>query len=137
MEGVRLTFKKGVVTQVTATKGETFTQKQLKMDRGASRIGEFSLTDKRFSNINKFMASTLYDENHGGRYGNCHIALGASYSDTYNGDPEELTKERKKKLGFNDSALHWDLVNTNKKTVTAHLSSGESVVVYENGVFKH
>ncbi|MCD6306309.1 MAG: aminopeptidase [Deltaproteobacteria bacterium] len=137
VEGVRLTFKKGVVTQVTATKGETFTQKQLKMDRGASRIGEFSLTDKRFSNINKFMASTLYDENHGGRYGNCHIALGASYSDTYNGDPEELTKERKKKLGFNDSALHWDLVNTNKKTVTAHLSSGESVVVYENGVFKH
>jgi aminopeptidase len=135
VEGVQLTFKKGVVTQATASKGEAFTRKQLKMDKGASRVGEFSLTDKRFSKISKFMASTLYDENHGGRYGNCHLAVGASYSDTYAGDPAELTKEMKEKLGFNDSALHWDLVNTQNKTVTAHLASGESMVVYENGMF--
>jgi aminopeptidase len=135
VEGVRLVFKKGIVTEATAKKGEAFTRKQLKMDTGASRVGEFSLTDKRFSKISKFMASTLYDENHGGRYGNCHLAVGASYSDTYDGDPAELTKEMKEKLGFNDSALHWDLVNTNNKTVTAHLVTGESVVVYENGMF--
>jgi len=42
----------------------------------------------------------------------------------------------KDKLGFNDSALHWDLVNTEKKTVTAHLASGKNVVVYENGMFR-
>ena len=83
------------------------------------------------------MASTLYDENFGGRYGNCHLAVGASYSDTYRGDPSELTQEMKDELGFNDSALHWDLVNTAKKTVTAYLTSGKSVVVYENGMFKH
>ncbi|MDQ1334320.1 MAG: aminopeptidase [Thermodesulfobacteriota bacterium] len=135
VEGVRLTFKRGIVTEASAKKGEAFTRKQLKMDKGASRVGEFSLTDKRFSKINKFMASTLYDENHGGRYGNCHLAVGASYSDTYDGDPAELTQEMKDQLGFNDSALHWDLVNTNKKTVTAHLASGESIVVYENGMF--
>jgi len=41
----------------------------------------------------------------------------------------------KDKLGFNDTALHWDLVNTEKKIVTAHLSSGKKVVVYENGMF--
>ena len=81
------------------------------------------------------MANTLYDENYGGRYGNCHIALGSSYSDTYDGKPENLTKARKIKLGFNDSALHWDLVNTEKKTVTAHLASGKEVVVYEDGRF--
>jgi len=135
VEGVRLTFKKGVVTEVSAKKGEAFTRKQLEMDKGASRVGEFSLTDKRFSKIDHFMASTLYDENHGGRYGNCHLAVGASYSDTYDGDPAELTKEMKDRLGFNDSALHWDLVNTGKKTVTAHLASGESVVVYKDGMF--
>jgi len=137
VEGMRLTFKKGIVTRAVAKKGEPFLRKQLKMDQGASRVGEFSLTDKRFSKISKFMASTLYDENHGGRYGNSHLAVGASYSDTYDGDPADLTQEMKDQLGFNDSALHWDLVNTQKKTVTAHLASGESIVVYQDGLFKY
>ena len=137
VEGVRLTFKRGLVSETKARKGEAFTNKQLLMDKGARRVGEFSLTDKRFSKINKFMASTLYDENYGGRYGNCHLAVGASYTDTYDGDPAKLTKEMKDKLGFNDSALHWDLVNTEKKTVTAHLASGKKVVVYENGMFRY
>jgi aminopeptidase len=38
-------------------------------------------------------------------------------------------------MGFNDSALHWDLVNTEKKTVTARLASGRDLVIYENGMF--
>ena len=137
VEGVKLTFKRGSVSETKAKKGEAFTKKQLLMDKGARRVGEFSLTDKRFSKINRFMASTLYDENYGGRYGNCHLAVGASYTDTYDGDPAKLTKDMKDKLGFNDSALHWDLVNTAKKTVTAHLTSGKKVVVYENGMFKY
>ncbi|UCG80659.1 MAG: aminopeptidase [Desulfobacterales bacterium] len=135
VEGVKLEFKKGKAGKVAAKKGEDFVIKQLSMDKGASRVGEFSLTDKRFSKINKFMANTLFDENHGGRYGNCHIALGSSYSDTYDGNPADLTKETKAKIGLNDSALHWDLVNTEKKTVTAHLTSGAKVIVYENGMF--
>ena len=133
---VRLNFKKGNVVQKDAKKGRDFLGKQISMDKGARRVGEFSLTDKRFSKINKFMANTLFDENFGGRYGNCHLALGSSYSDTYDGDPAKLTKEKKVRLGFNDSALHWDLVNTEKKRVTAHLVSGKKVVVYENGIFK-
>ena len=136
VEGVRLTFKKGSVVKTEAKKGVEFTAKQLSMDKGACRVGEFSLTDKRFSRINKFMANTLYDENYGGRFGNCHLAVGSSYTDTYDGDPGKLTKEKKRKLGFNDSALHWDLVNTENKTVIAHLSSGKKAVIYENGMFK-
>jgi len=137
VEGVRLTFKKGSVVKTEAKKGVEFTKKQLLMDKGACRVGEFSLTDKRFSRINKFMANTLYDENYGGRFGNCHLAVGSSYTDTYDGDPGKLTKEMKRKLGFNDSALHWDLVNTENKTVIAHLGSGKKVVIYENGIFKY
>jgi aminopeptidase len=38
-------------------------------------------------------------------------------------------------MGFNDSALHWDIINTEDKTVTAHLTSGEKVVIYEGGKF--
>lgn len=135
VEGVKLTFKNGKVIKIDAKKGKAFVTKQLSIDAGANRVGEFSLTDRRFSKINKFMANTLYDENHGGRYGNCHIAVGMSYSDTFNGDPSKLTKKAKDRLGFNNSALHWDLVNTEDKTVTAHLNSGKKVVIYENGIF--
>ena len=137
VEGVKLQFKNGKAVKAEAEEGEDFVVKQLAMDKGACRVGEFSLTDRRFSKINKFMANTLFDENYGGRYGNCHIALGASYSDTYDGNSSELTKEKKRKLGFNDSALHWDLVNTEKKTVTACLASGRPVIIYENGMFKY
>ena len=83
------------------------------------------------------MANTLYDENFGGPHGNCHLALGSSYSDTYDGDPGRLTKDRKERLGLNDSALHWDLVNTEDKTVTAHLKTGEHTVIYEKGKFTY
>ncbi|HPQ60551.1 MAG TPA: aminopeptidase [Syntrophales bacterium] len=135
VEGVRLVFREGRVVEVSAAKGEAFVKKQVDMDRGACRIGEFSLTDRRFSRIDRFMADTLFDENFGGSHGNCHVALGSSYSDTYAGDPSRLTKSMKRSLGFNDSALHWDLVNTEPKTVTARLETGREILVYENGVF--
>lgn len=137
VEGVRLTFTKGAAITVDADTGADFAAKQIAMDRGACRLGEFSLTDRRFSRIDRFMADTLFDENFGGPFGNCHIAVGASYSATYAGDPSTLTKERKRALGFNDSALHWDLINTENKTVTAHLRTGGTRVVYDGGVFKH
>jgi aminopeptidase len=134
---IRVVFRKGRAVEVHARKGEEFALKQVAMDKGACRVGEFSLTDKRFSRINRFMANTLYDENYGGRYGNCHVALGSSYSNTFDGDRSSLTDEKKNELGFNQSALHWDLVNTEKKTVTAHLPSGKTKVIYESGVFTY
>ncbi|MFY9396804.1 MAG: aminopeptidase [Desulfomonilia bacterium] len=135
--GIRLEFRNGSAVSVEAQEGLEFVRKQLAMDEGASRVGEFSLTDKRFSKIDRFMANTLYDENFGGKSGNCHIALGASYSDTFDGNPAELTKERKARLGFNDSALHWDMVNTEEKRVVAHLETGEKKTIYEKGVFTY
>ena len=137
VKGVRLEFKKGQVIGIKAEKGRDFVKKQLSMDKGARQVGEFSLTDKRFSKINRFMANTLYDENFGGSQGNCHVALGASYSDTFAGETVKLTKKLKEKLGFNDSALHWDLVNTEKKQVVAHLNTGKRVTIYENGKFTY
>lgn len=137
VEGVRLRFEKGVAVSMEARQGRDFVVKQLAMDKGAAQVGEFSLTDRRFSRIDRFMADTLFDENYGGDYGNCHIAVGASYSDTYAGDPAELDKKKKRALGFNDSALHWDLVNTEPKTVMAELATGEKLLIYEKGEFRY
>ena len=135
VEGVRLEFKKGRVVSARSEQGQAFLRQQLAMDPGAARVGEFSLTDRRFSKITTFMANTLYDENIGGPQGNCHIALGSSYSDTFRGKPGELTTDLKKALGFNNSALHWDLVNTEAKRVTARLAGGDAVTLYERGRF--
>jgi len=137
VEGVKLTFEKGIAVKTEAKTGGEFVAKQLTLDEGANRLGEFSLTDRRFSKINAFMANTLFDENFGGDQGNCHVAVGASYADTYAGDQSTLDGAKKKELGFNDSALHWDLVNTEQKTVTATLKGGEELVIYKDGQFQH
>ncbi|MGL1864080.1 MAG: aminopeptidase [Pseudodesulfovibrio sp.] len=137
VEGIRLTFEKGIAVKTEAKVGSDFVAKQLTLDEGANRLGEFSLTDRRFSKISAFMANTLFDENFGGEHGNCHVAVGASYSDTYAGDQSSLDAAKKEELGFNDSALHWDLVNTEQKTVTATLKGGEELVIYKDGEFQY
>ncbi len=137
VEGIRLTFEKGIAVKTEAKVGGDFVAKQLTLDEGANRLGEFSLTDRRFSKITAFMANTLFDENFGGEHGNCHVAVGASYSDTYAGDQSSLDAAKKEELGFNDSALHWDLVNTEQKVVTATLKGGEELVIYKDGEFQY
>ncbi len=135
VKGVKLEFKDGRAVKIGAEQGGDFVRNMLGMDRGAAQIGEFSLTDRRFSKITKFMADILYDENFGGKYGNCHVAVGASYADTFAGAQSKLDKKLKEKLGFNDSSLHWDLINTEDKTVTAQLKDGSIQVIYEKGQF--
>ncbi|MDD2774165.1 MAG: aminopeptidase, partial [Elusimicrobiales bacterium] len=137
VKGIRLVFENGKAVKITAEKGGGFVKKMLAMDAGASALGEFSLTDRRFSKIDRFMADTLFDENYGGKHGNCHVAVGFSYPDTFAGDLRKLDKAAKARLGFNDSALHWDIVNTQDKRVTATLSGGKLVTIYENGQFKY
>jgi aminopeptidase len=102
----------------------------------ADKVGEFSLTDSRFSRITRFMAETLYDENVGGPFGNTHIALGSSYHDAYAGDPDGVPREEWARLGFNDSSVHTDIVSTTDRTVTATLRGGGEQVIYRDGRFQ-
>ena len=134
--GASLDFSDGIAARVEAERGQVFLQNQMYSDSGARRVGEFSLTDKRFSRVDTFMAHTLLDENYGGEHGNCHIALGGSVLESFTGPPEMLTPELEYELGFNSSDMHWDLVNTQPKRVTAWLKSGEPQLIYENGLFR-
>ncbi|HAU89661.1 MAG TPA: aminopeptidase [Elusimicrobia bacterium] len=137
VEKIKLEFKDGRAIKISAAAGGDYVKKIMATDPGASQLGEYSLTDKRFSKIDRFMADTLFDENHGGKHGNCHVAIGNSYTDTFTGNPAKLTKETKARLGYNDSAVHWDLINTEDKKVTATLKSGKKVTLYEKGQFKY
>ncbi len=134
IEGIELKFKDGVVIESKAKKNEKLL-KQMIATENADKIGEFSLTDRRFSRITKFMAETLYDENMGGPQGNMHIAVGNSYHDCFDGDPQKKTKAFWQKLGFNDSSVHTDIVTTSPRTVTAILKDGKEVLIYKNGEF--
>jgi aminopeptidase len=77
----------------------------------ANKVGEFSLTDSRFSRITHLMAETLYDENSGGQFGNTHLAIGSAYKDCYRGDVSAVPKAQWKKMGYNQSSEHTDIVS--------------------------
>ncbi len=101
----------------------------------ADKVGEFSLTDKNFSRINTFLAETLYDENMGGKNGNTHIAIGNAYKEGLDGDMKKITPKQWAALGFNESALHIDIISTAPRTVTAYLKNGDEKVIYKDGMF--
>ncbi len=132
---VCLEFQGGRVVKATAAENEQVLREMVATEN-ADKVGEFSLTDRRFSRITKFMAETLYDENVGGPFGNTHVALGSSYHDAYAGDPAGVAKDEWARLGFNDSSVHTDIVSTADRTVTATLGDGTDRVIYRDGEFQ-
>jgi len=130
-----LEFKDGRVTKATASKGEALLREMVAVEN-ADKVGEFSLTDRRFSRITRFMGLTLYDENVGGQWGNTHIAVGSAYRDSFTGDPAAVTDEQWAEMGYNNSVVHTDIVATSNRVVTAHLTDGSTQVIYRDGEFK-
>lgn len=135
IDGIKLSFKNGRVVESSAKKNQKFLRELLATDKGASQLGEFSLTDKRMSRITKPMHDDLYDENMGGRFGNTHMAVGRSFFDTYDGDITKMKSAEFRKLGFNESVIHTDMISTSDRTVTATLPGGKKKVIYQNGQF--
>jgi len=134
IKDIRLEFVKGRVVSFKAGQGEKYLENML-LTSNADKLGEFSLTDKRFSRIHKFMANTLYDENIGGTFGNTHIALGRAYLECYRGDVSKLTPAKQDKLGFNNSVEHCDVISTTDRTVIATTSKKKEIIIYEKGEF--
>jgi aminopeptidase len=135
VKGIRLEFTDGRVSGASAEENERVLTEMIATE-GADRLGEFSLTDRRFSRITRFMAHTLYDENVGGPFGNTHIAVGRSYQDAFAGDPSEVKVEEWERLGFNNSSVHTDIVSTTDRVVTASLRGGGERVIYRDGEFQ-
>ena len=111
VQGVRITFKDGVVSQFSAEMGEDFLAAMLDLDDGAKRLGEFAIgTNKGVTRITR---NILFDEKIAGTI---HCALGSAYPNAG---------------GTNKSALHWEMVTD--------MHQGRVVVdgqtLYENGRF--
>lgn len=133
-KGISLRFKNGRVIEAKARVNQKLVQHMI-ATKNADKVGEFSLTDRRFSRITKFMAETLYDENIGGPYGNTHIAVGTSYQSCYDGNISKMKKADWQRLGFNNSSVHTDMISTAPRKVTAYLSNSKQKVIYNHGQF--
>ena len=133
--GVSLRFENGIVVESSATEnGDAL--KEMIAQENADKAGEFSLTDKRHSRITKFMATTLFDENMGGEFGNTHFALGNAYKDTFTGDMATVSDEQWAEMGYNSCPkVHTDIISTTNRTVTATLRNGSKKVIYKDGQF--
>ncbi len=111
VEGVKLVFRKGIVVEAHARRGEEFLKKMLETDDGAKRLGEIAFGLNY--NITRFTKEILFDEKLGGTI---HMALGAAYPETG---------------GKNVSAIHWDMIKDMKK----HRVYADGDLIYENGRF--
>jgi aminopeptidase len=132
---IALELRNGRIVTATAKTGEPLLREMI-AQHNADKIGEFSLTDRRFSHINRFMAETLFDENFGGDFGNTHLAVGRAYHDACSLNIAGMTPEDFDRLGYNDSPEHADLIATTDRTVTAALADGSRKVIYEGGEFR-
>lgn len=135
IKDIRLEIKEGKIINARAAQNENLL-KEMISQKNADKIGEFSLTDKRFSQINKFMANTLFDENFGGEFGNTHLAVGKAYHDACQLNPKDMSENDFKKLGYNDSPEHTDIIATTNRKVTAILDDNSKKVIYEDGEFR-
>jgi aminopeptidase len=90
VDGVELTFEKGLCIKAKAGKNENYLNAMLDSDQGARRIGEFGVGMNY--GITKFTKDILFDEKIGGTV---HLAMGMAYEEGG---------------GKNKSALHWDMI---------------------------
>lgn len=90
VDGIRLVFRDGKVTEASARQGQDYLQHMLDLDEGARYLGEFAFGNN--FGVTHGTRNILFDEKMGGTV---HLALGSSYPETG---------------GLNQSALHWDMI---------------------------
>lgn len=89
---IQLFFKNGRVVKAKAAENEAYLKYVLRVDKGASYVGEFAFgANYGFKTIT---GNTLFDEKIGGTI---HLALGRAYKEKEGG-------------GRNYSLIHWDLI---------------------------
>ncbi|PIN86549.1 aminopeptidase [Candidatus Woesearchaeota archaeon CG10_big_fil_rev_8_21_14_0_10_44_13] len=113
VDGIRLEFRNGKVVKATAEKNENYLNTMIKMDPGASYIGEFGIGLNY--GIKRFVKQILFDEKIGGTI---HFALGRAYKETG---------------GENKSALHWDMIKDMRNGGEVYF---DDKLVMKNGKWK-
>ncbi len=130
IENFSITFKNGKVSSVKAEKNQELLEKMVKMDEGASMLGECALVpfDNPINNSGILFYETLFDEN-----ACCHLALGEGFPDCLKGY-QNMTTEEYHKNGINKSMIHVDfMIGSRDLEIVAETKKGEKVVIFKNG----
>ena len=106
IEGFRLVFRDGKVTEFAARKGEAHLRELIETHEGASRLGEVALVpaSSPISRMGIVLWNALFDENAAS-----HLALGSAYRDSLKGGGE-ISEEEFAEAGGNASAVHVDFM---------------------------
>jgi len=130
IENFSITFKDGKVVSVKAEKSQDVLEQMVKMDEGASMLGECALIayDSPIRKTGLLFYNTLFDENAA-----CHFALGASFCECIKGGLE-MTKDQLKENKMNDSMIHVDfMVGTEDLDIVGTTKDGKQVQIFKNG----
>lgn len=122
-------FENGKVVETGAKKGAKLLDSMVKLDEGASMLGEVALVpyDSPISKLDLTFYNTLYDENAA-----CHLALGSGFNNTIEGY-ENMTLEQIREY-VNDSMIHVDfMIGTEDLDIIGVKENGEEVQVFKNG----
>jgi aminopeptidase len=128
VEGLRLEFKDGAITNVTADSNAEIVRAQLEAP-GSRHLGEVSLVDRdsRVAKAGIVFRNTLFDENAG-----CHVAYGQAFPFTVPGGTEMSAEERAAQ-GLNASTVHTDVVIGGEGiTVTGRGPGGEVTIIRDD-----
>ncbi|MDR0271392.1 aminopeptidase [Paenibacillus sp.] len=132
VEGIKLAFKDGKVTEYDAVSGREHLTSLLETDEGASYLGEMALVpfDSPISQMKRVFFNTGIDEN-----ASCHFALGSSYPVNIEGGTK-LGKEELLARGANVSLTHVDfMVGSVELEIDGELPDGTIEPVFRNGVW--
>ncbi|MCB0751147.1 MAG: aminopeptidase, partial [Ignavibacteriae bacterium] len=105
IQGIYLKFENGKITKYSAKQGNEILAKIIETDEGSHRLGEVALGMN--NGIEKVLKHPLFVEKVGGTL---HIAIGASYPNTYKITNSITLDDYLKKGIMNKSAQHVDIV---------------------------
>lgn len=132
IEDFSITFKDGKVSSVKARKNQALLEQMVKMDEGASMLGECALVpfESPINETGLLFYETLFDEN-----ACCHLALGAGFPELYpNG--LEMNMEQRKEVGINDSMIHVDfMIGTRDLSILGIDKNNKEVQIFKDGTW--
>ncbi len=130
IEGMRFTFRDGVVVDCDAKTGREALDLMLSVDEGSRRLGEVALVPygSLIQQAGILFYNTLFDEN-----ASCHLALGSAYPSCSRG-ALDLSRQERLARGINESVSHVDFMfGTADLSVVGVRADGSTLQIFENG----
>lgn len=132
IDNFSITFENGRAVSCRAEKGQELLEQMLKMDEGASMLGEVALVPKE-SPVNRcgfLFYETLFDEN-----ACCHCAVGMGFKEVLP-DGNDMTMEEAQTMGINDSIIHVDfMVGADDLSIDGVRQDGSTTPIFRNGTW--